>query len=246
MRTSHVPKDVSEYDSALSLFESLILPFVNTKLFQIRLLKCVLKREKRGVLDRDPRRKPDSRTKLFRNMIRACAFWKCRWSHAWVNQRGLRSGNKILPRSAQILIVIGKAFAMHVNARSSNHEPNHEADRDPKRLSECDSFLCEHSHKHTCPSEGTLCSARRIHRSFDTYFNLSPIYHLYVLFVEISYQTRFVFKVISCNFIYNANRIFIVYILLPGTSKAFTLSIFCCAHIHALLQSIQFMVIIKV
>ena len=66
-------------------------------------------------------------------------------SHAWVNQRGLRSGNKILPRSAQILIVIGKAFAMDVNARSSNHEPNHEADRDPKRLSEGDSFLCEHS-----------------------------------------------------------------------------------------------------
>ena len=31
---------------------------VNAKLFQIRLLK----REKRGVLDRDPPRKPDSRT----------------------------------------------------------------------------------------------------------------------------------------------------------------------------------------
>ena len=53
--------------------------------------------------------------------------------------------NKLLPRSAQILIVIGKAFAMHVNARSVNHGPNHEADRDPKRLSERDSFLCEHS-----------------------------------------------------------------------------------------------------
>ena len=38
---------------------------------------------------------------------------------------------------------------MHVNARSSNHYPNHEADRDPKRLSERDSFLCEHSHRHT-------------------------------------------------------------------------------------------------
>ena len=51
--------------------------------------------------------------KLFRNVIRACAFWKCAlkpcWSHAWVNQRGLRSRSKILPRSAQILIVIGKA-----------------------------------------------------------------------------------------------------------------------------------------
>ena len=57
-RTSHVPKDVSERDSALSWFESLILPFVNAKLFQIRILKC----KKKGVLDRDPHRKPDSRT----------------------------------------------------------------------------------------------------------------------------------------------------------------------------------------
>ena len=46
----------------LSWFESLILPFVNATLFQIRLLKRILKRGKRGVLDRDPRRKPDSRT----------------------------------------------------------------------------------------------------------------------------------------------------------------------------------------
>ena len=35
---------------------------MNAKLFQIRLLKRVLKREKKGVLDRDPRRKPDSRS----------------------------------------------------------------------------------------------------------------------------------------------------------------------------------------
>ena len=35
---------------------------------------------KKNVLDRDPPRKPDSRhvnAKLFRNMICACAFWKC-------------------------------------------------------------------------------------------------------------------------------------------------------------------------
>ena len=57
-RMNHVLKDVSEYDSALSWFESLNLPFVNAKLFQIRLLK----REKKGVLDCDPHRKPDSRT----------------------------------------------------------------------------------------------------------------------------------------------------------------------------------------
>ena len=35
---------------------------MNAKLFQIRLLKRVLKREKSGVLNRDPLRKPDSRT----------------------------------------------------------------------------------------------------------------------------------------------------------------------------------------
>ena len=40
---------VSEHDSALSWFESLILPFVNTKLTK-------------GILDRDPSRKSDSRT----------------------------------------------------------------------------------------------------------------------------------------------------------------------------------------
>ena len=51
-------------------------------------------------------------------------FGSVRWSHAWVNQRGLRSGNKILPCSAQIRIVIGKAFALHVNADNSNHDPN--------------------------------------------------------------------------------------------------------------------------
>ena len=65
---------------------------------------------------------------------------------AWVNQRELCSRNKILPRSAQILFMIGTAFAMHVNARSSNHEPNQEVDRNLKRLSERDSFLCEQAH----------------------------------------------------------------------------------------------------
>ena len=150
----HVPKDVSERDSALSWFESLILAHVNAKLFQIRLLK----REKKGVLDRDPPRKPDSRTcerkalserdscVCILEIIRAEAMHK-----AWVNQRA-RTRSKILPPSAQILIVIGKAFAMHVNARSSNHDPNHVLDRDPKHLSERDSSPYEHSHSllHLC------------------------------------------------------------------------------------------------
>ena len=42
--------------------------------------------------------------------------------------------------------MIGKAFTLHVNARSASHDPNHVLDRDPKRLSERDSSPCEHSH----------------------------------------------------------------------------------------------------
>ena len=62
--------------------------------------------------------------KLFLNVIRA-------WLKPCISARGLRSRSKILPCSAQIPIVIGKAFAMHVNASSSNHDPNHVLDRDP-------------------------------------------------------------------------------------------------------------------
>ena len=46
-------------------------------------------------------------------------------------------------KCAQILFVIGTAVTMLVNARSSNHKPNQEADHDPKRLAERDSLLCE-------------------------------------------------------------------------------------------------------
>ena len=141
----------------LSWFESLILPFVNAKLFQVRLLKRVLKRvlkrEKRGVLDCDSRRKPDSEDmwtqSSFGTWFVRAHFGNARWSHAWVNQCGLHSRNQIIPLSAQILFVIGTAFAMLVNARSLNHYPNHEADRDPKRLSERDSLLCEQAHSIT-------------------------------------------------------------------------------------------------
>ena len=35
--------------------------------------------------------------------------------------------------------MIGKAFVAHVNARSSNHDPNHVLNHVPKRLSERDS-----------------------------------------------------------------------------------------------------------
>ena len=126
---------------------------MHAKLFQIRLLECVLKREKKGVLDRDPPRKPDSRTcerKALSERDSCVCILKMRAEdmHKRMGQSARADcavGAKLLPHSAQILIVIGKAFTMHVNARSSNHDPNHVLDRDPKRLSERDSFSCEHS-----------------------------------------------------------------------------------------------------
>ena len=112
---------------------------MNAKLFKIRLLKCEIK----SVLDRDPHRKPDSETCECKALSEHDSCVRILEMHAeamhpLVNQRGLRSSNKILPHSAQILFVIGTAFAMLVNAHSSNREPNQEADRDQKWLSERD------------------------------------------------------------------------------------------------------------
>ena len=123
---------------------------MNAKLFQIRLLKRAFQTRKKGVLDRDPRRKPDSRTcerkALSERDSCVCILgMRTEAMHGSISADCAVAGNKILPRSAQIVIVIGKAFAMHVNARSWNHDPNHEAECDPKRLSERDSF-CEHRH----------------------------------------------------------------------------------------------------
>ena len=77
MRTNHVPKDILERDSALSWFESLVLAHVNSKLFQIRLLKCVLKRKKGAfwiVIHVESLILGHVNAKLFCNVIRACAF----------------------------------------------------------------------------------------------------------------------------------------------------------------------------
>ena len=121
---------------------------MNAKLFQIRLLKRVLKCGKKGVLDRDQRRKPDSRTcerkALSEHDSCMCILeMRAEAMHGSISADcAVLSRNKIFPRSAQILIVIGKAFAMHVNAHSSNHDPNHVL----KHLSERDSFSCEHGH----------------------------------------------------------------------------------------------------
>ena len=92
----------------------------------------------------DPPRRPDSRTcerKALSERYSCVCISKMR-TEAMHNRMGQSARSKILPRSAQILIVIGKAFTMHVNARSSNHDPNHVLDRNPKRLSERDSSPC--------------------------------------------------------------------------------------------------------
>ena len=89
---------------------------------------------------------------------------------------------------------------------------------------------------------GAHRSARHMRRTFDTCFTLSLIYHLYVLFVWISYQARFGLKISYPAIVFtmvigllNCGS-FIVHILLLGTSKVFTLSVFLpCACVHVLL-----------
>ena len=89
---------------------------------------------------------------------------------------------------------------------------------------------------------GAHRSARHMRRTFDTCFTLSLIYHLYVLFVWISYQARFGLKISYPAIVFtmvigllNCGS-FIVHILLLGTSKVFTLSVFLpCAWVHILL-----------
>ena len=149
-RANHVLKAISEYDSDLFLIRKPDFTLCERK----ALSNQAFETQKQSITECDPPRKSDSEDlwmqSSFGKWFVHAHFGSACWSHAWVNQRGLRSRNKILPRSAQILIVIGNVFAMHVNTRSSNHEPYHEADRDPKRLSERDSFLCEHSQCLTC------------------------------------------------------------------------------------------------
>ena len=76
----------------------------------------------------------------------------------------------------------------------------------------------------------------------DTYFILSPINHFDVIFGEISYQAIFCFQILypailSTMLIGLLNTGSLVFnALLPGTSKAFTLSVFLLgAHLHVLL-----------
>ena len=142
---NHGPKAVSDRDSDPFLIWKPDFTLCERKSLSNQAFEM---QKKKGILDCDPPRKPDSEDmwtqSSFRTWFVLVHFGNVRWNHAWVSQR---SRNKILPHSAQILFVIGTAVAMLVNARSSNHEPNQEADRDPKRLSERDSLLCEQAHR---------------------------------------------------------------------------------------------------
>ena len=143
MRTNYVPKDVSERDSALSWFESLILALVNAKLFQIRPLK---REKKEGILDRDSRRKPDSRTcerkALSERDLCVCILeMRAEAMHGSISA-DCAVGTKYYLAMRRSWSWLGRR--LHVNAHSSNHDPNHVLDRDLKRLSERDSFSCEH------------------------------------------------------------------------------------------------------
>ena len=79
---------------------------------------------------------------------------------------------------------------------------------------------------------GTHRSARHMRLNLNTYFNSSPICHLYVLLVEIPYQARFCLQISNPDISFAMpkgflNRgCFIVHVLLLGTSKAFRLSVF--------------------
>ena len=84
----------------LSWFENLIWPFVNSKLFQIRLFK----REKRALWI------VIHQKAWFWGLVNAKLFWNM-----------IPLGTRPLPHSAQVLFVIGTAVAMPVNECSWNH-----------------------------------------------------------------------------------------------------------------------------
>ena len=108
---------------------------------------------KGGILDCDPPRKPDSEDLLSQNsigmwivrvhrrlscMVHLFTFWKCTLKPCMGQRVNRRSRNKTTSQCPDPV--------RDQDARSSNHEPNQEADRDPKQLSECDSRLCEQAH----------------------------------------------------------------------------------------------------
>ena len=88
--------------------------------------------------------------KLFRNVIRgirACAFWRCALKlHAWVNQRGLRSRNKLFTSQCADPVrdwdgVCNACERTYFKSRTQSGSGSRS-----KRLSVRDSFFCEQAH----------------------------------------------------------------------------------------------------
>ena len=100
-------------------------------------------------MDRDPPRKPDSRTcepkALWERDLCMCILKMCTEAMHKRMGQSAREQN-ITSQCADPDCDWEGIFAMHVNARSSNHDPNHVLDRNPKSLLERDSSPCEHSH----------------------------------------------------------------------------------------------------
>ena len=94
-----------------------------------------------SVLDRDPPRKPDSE-----DLWTQSSFGT--WFASFVNW----------PITSQCADPVHDqdGGCKLVNARSSNYEPNQEADRDSKQLSKHDSLLCEQALWFTCCSHGSV------------------------------------------------------------------------------------------
>ena len=104
-------------------------------------------------MDRDSPRKPDSSPCKRKAVLE-------RDSCVCILKMRAEAMHKRMGQSARADCVVGakyhsqcavpdrdwKAFVAHVNARSSNHDPNHVLNHVPKRLSERDSSPCKHTH----------------------------------------------------------------------------------------------------
>ena len=122
-----------------SRFETWIGPFPDLKAwfyplwtqssFKSGFWNAFWKAKKKGVLDRDPHRKPDSEDMWTQALSELDSCVCIMEMHAeamhWPISADCAVRTKYYLRSAQILFVNGTAFAMHVNAQSSNHKPNH-------------------------------------------------------------------------------------------------------------------------
>ena len=148
-------KDVSERDSALSWFESLIFSPCERKAVSNQAFKTRFEMRKKGrfwiVICLESLILGHVNAKLFRKRDSCMCILKMRAEamHKRMGQSARADcavGAKYYLAMRRSWSWLGRRLQCIVNARSSNHDPNHVLDRDPKRLSERDSFSCKHSH----------------------------------------------------------------------------------------------------